>query len=97
MLLAGLLALAACNPASTSREKHDDGVPVLRVVYRDANSEMVLMVPEKGQTASRDDCAAPLLVDARTGQARALSDAEVQARLKTMQLAGATRGVCPRP
>lgn len=57
---------------------------------------MVLMVPEKGQRdTSRGDCAAPLLIDGWTGAVRVLDEAEVQARLRTMQLAGATRGACP--
>ncbi len=92
-----VLALAACDDAPAKRHKADEGAPVLRVVYRDADSEMVLMVPEKGLRADlRGDCAAPLLVDARTGAARVIGEADVQARLKTMQLAGATRGACPR-
>lgn len=93
--MAGLLTLAACNAAPPAPQKPDQGTPLLRVVYRDADAEMVLMVPEKGRASLRGDCAAPLLIDARTGQARVLSNAEVLARLKTMQLAGATRGVCP--
>lgn len=88
--------LSGCSAAPAKRSKPDEGTPVLRVVYRDADSEMVLMVLEKsGRASMRGDCAAPLLVDARTGQARVLEENEVQARLKTMQLAGATRGVCP--
>ncbi|KPF89403.1 hypothetical protein IP83_02440 [Novosphingobium sp. AAP93] len=90
-----MLTLAACNAAPSAPQKPDQGTPLLRVVYRDADAEMVLMVPEKGRASLRGDCAAPLLIDARTGQARVLSNAEVQTRLKTMQLAGATRGVCP--
>jgi hypothetical protein len=101
---AGLLAvfaLAACNAAPAEKHKPGEGTPVLRVVYRDADAEMVLMVPEKGGRAALlkavgRDCAAPLLVDAQSGGVRVLSEAEVQARLKTMQLAGATRGACPR-
>ncbi len=97
----GVLALSACNAAPAAPRKADEGTQLLRVVYRDAASEMVLMVPEKGGRAALPkalgrDCAAPLLIDARTGQARVLDEAEVQARLRTMQLAGATRGVCPR-
>ena len=93
--MAGLLTLAACNAAPPAPQNPDQGTPLLRVVYRDADAEMVLVVPEKGQAALRGDCAAPLLIDARTGQARVLGTSEVQARLRTMQLAGATRGVCP--
>ena len=100
-----MLALAACNSAPTTPRKPDQGTPLLRVVYRDADAEMVLMVPEKGgrgalanalANALGRDCAAPLLIDSRTGQARVLDEAQVQARLRTMQLAGATRGACPR-
>jgi len=95
--LLGLFTLAACDAMPAVREKADQGTPVLRVVYRDAYAEMVLMVPEKGGRAIlRSDCAAPLFIDARTGQVRVLAQAEVQARLRTMQLAGATRGACPR-
>lgn len=91
------LLLAGCEAPPADRQKPDEGSPVLRVIYRDTESEMVLMVPEKGQRAAiRSDCAAPLLVDAHTGAVRVLSETEVQARLKTMQLAGATRGACPR-
>ncbi len=91
-------ALAACEAAPDVRHKAAEGTPVLRVVYRDADAEMVLMVPENGgRKVLRGDCAAPLLIDTHNGQARVLSEAEVQARLRTMQLAGATRGACPRP
>lgn len=91
------LVLAGCHAAPTVSNQSDRGKPLLRVVYRDADSDMVLMVPEKGSGAAlQGDCAAPLLVDARTGAARVLGEAEVQARLKTMQLAGAARGACPR-
>ncbi|WP_421837351.1 hypothetical protein [Novosphingobium sp.] len=94
--LFGVAALAACNASTAARKKADEGTPVLRAVYRDADSRMVLMLPEKGQRAVlRGDCAAPLLIDARTGAVRVLDEAEVQARLRTMQLAGATRGACP--
>jgi hypothetical protein len=96
LALAGALALAACDGAPVARHKADGGAPLIRVVYRDADAEMVLMVPEKGgRGAVRGDCAAPLLIVGQTRQVRVLSEAEVQARLKTMQLAGATRGVCP--
>ncbi|WP_421854181.1 hypothetical protein [Novosphingobium sp.] len=95
-------ALEACEAAPATRHQADDANPLLRVVYRDADAEMVLMMPEKGGRAALPkalgrDCAAPLLIDARTGGVRVLDEAEVQARLKTMQLAGATRGACPRP
>lgn len=100
-MLAGLLALTACNAAPARQHKADEGTPLLRVIYRDADAEMVLMVPEKSgrgalPEALARDCAAPLLIDARTGAVRVLDEAEVQARLRTMQLAGATRGACPR-
>ncbi len=92
-----LLALAGCDAAPKTRHTADEGPSLLRVVYRDADAEMVLMVAEKGmRTAVRGDCAAPLLIDARSGAVRVLNQAEVQARLRTMQLAGATRGACPR-
>lgn len=95
--IVAILALAACDATPAGEHKAAEGTALLRVVYRDADAHMVLMVPEKGsRKAVRGDCAAPLLIDGRTGQARVLSEAEVRARLKTMQLAGATRGACPR-
>ena len=94
--LAGVAALSACNAAPVAPHTADESTQLLRVVYRDADSEMVLMVPEKGRAELRSDCTAPLLIDAHTGAVRVLSEAEVQARLRTMQLAGATRGACPR-
>ncbi|MBX9885906.1 MAG: hypothetical protein K2X68_13140 [Novosphingobium sp.] len=101
LVLAGVLALAACDAGPTVPAKPAESTPLLRVVYRDADATMVLMVPEKGGLAALPkalgrDCTAPLLIDARTGQARVLEEAEVQARLRTMQLAGATRGACAR-
>ncbi|OYU33486.1 hypothetical protein [Novosphingobium sp. PASSN1] len=100
LALAALLALGACDAAPAPRSKPDQGSALLRVVYRDADADMVLMVPEKGSRkavpkAVERDCAAPLLIDGRTKAVRVLDEAEVQARLKTMQLAGATRGACP--
>lgn len=99
--LLAVFALAACNAVPAEKQNPGEGTPILRVVYRDADAEMVLMVPEKGGRAALPkavgrDCAAPLLVDAQSGGVRVLSEAEVEARLKTMQLAGATRGACPR-
>ena len=100
--LAWGLVLAACDNASVPPHKADEGPGLLRVVYRDAHAEMVLMVPDQGRgeavsKAIGRDCAAPLLIDGRSGAVRVLSEAEVQARLRTMQLTGATRGACPRP
>jgi len=95
--LLGLFTLAACNAVPAGKHKPDDGTPILRAIYRDADATMVLTMPEKGGRGNlRGDCAAPLLIDARTGQVRVLAQAEVKARLRTMQLAGATRGACPR-
>ena len=71
-------------------------MPLLRAVYRGAEGTMVLIVAEKGREVPRGSCGAPLFIDARTGQVRILGEAEVQARLRTMQLAGAARGACPR-
>ncbi len=58
---------------------------------------MVLVLPEADQpNTPRGDCTAPLLIDSLSGKVRVLGAAEVQARLRTMQLAGATRSACPR-
>jgi hypothetical protein len=96
LALAGLLALTACDVAPARQHKAEDGASLLRVIYRDADAEMVLMVPEQGGRAVlHGDCTAPLLIDARSGAVRVLSETEVQTRLRTMSLAGATRGVCP--
>ncbi len=97
LAVAAGLVLAACHAEPPSPRKADEGPALLRAVYRNADGTMVLIVPEKGQRgAPVGDCAAPLLIDSRTGQARVLDDVEVQARLRKMQLAGATRGACPR-
>ena len=88
-----MLALAACHSEPAAHRTSFEGPLLLRAVYRDADSTMVLVIPEG--RPQRGDCTAPLLIDNTTGQARALSAAEVQARLRTMQLAGATRSACP--
>ncbi len=88
-----MLALAACHSEPAAHRTSFDGPLLLRAVYRDADSTMVLVIPEG--RPQRGDCTAPLLIDNATGQARALTAAEVQARLRTMQLAGATRSACP--
>lgn len=90
-----MLALAACHSEPAPQKPKADGQELLRAVYRDATTTMVVAVPEAGTPrAAAGNCAEPLLIDTATRQARVLSAAEVQERLRTMQLAGATRGAC---
>lgn len=96
LALACCLVVAGCDAAPPARPKAEEGALLLRAVYRSAAGAMVLIVPEKGRQLPRGSCGTPLFIDARTGQVRILGEAEVQARLRTMQLAGATRGACPR-
>lgn len=92
-----LLVLAGCHSEPKAYRSNNEGAHLLRAVYRDASSTMVLVIPEAGKPKSpRGDCTVPMLIDIATGQARVLTAIEVQARLRTMQLAGATRSACPR-
>ncbi len=92
-----MLVLAACHAKPDAQRPNTQGPLLLRAVYRDASSMMVLVIPEAGQPKPpRGDCTAPMLIDSLTGAARVLTAAEVQARLRTMQLAGATRSACPQ-
>jgi len=89
-----MLSGCGCAPEARHAANEDDGP--LRAVYRSEEGTMVLVLPEKGRAVPRGDCGAPLFIDARSGAVRVLMREEVQARLRTMQLAGATRGACPR-
>jgi hypothetical protein len=96
-LLSAAALLAGCQAEPAVHRPGAEGPLLLRAVYRDASSTMVLVIPEAGQQrAGSSDCAALMLIDTRAGQARVLNGSEVQARLRTMQLAGATRSACPR-
>jgi hypothetical protein len=98
LICAGLaLVVGACHDDPAAHKASAEGPLLLHASYRDGESTMVLVLPEAGQSRlPQADCTVPLLVDTRTGQVRVLSSAEVQARLRTMQLAGATRSACPR-
>jgi hypothetical protein len=91
------LALAGCSEVK-SGDKADAalrGEPVLRVLYRDSTALMLLTLPARpGGKAPPRDCAVPLLIDPVSGAARAMAADEVTARLRSMQLAGATPGAC---
>jgi hypothetical protein len=91
-----VLVLAACHTEPAAKRPSAEGSLLLRAVYRDANSTMVLVITEARHAKARGDCTAPMLIDNLTGQARVLSAAEMQTRLRTMQLAWATRSGCPR-
>lgn len=56
---------------------------------------MLVALPERGQPLPPGDCAAPLLVDDASGQARQIVPGEAAERMKRMQLSGAVRGTCP--
>ena len=96
LALAGLLALTACDAAPAGQHKDAGGTLFLRVVYRDGDAEMVLMVPEKGgQISARGDCAAPLLIDDTNGSVRQVGGAEARDLVRHMELSGAVQGTCP--
>lgn len=90
------LALVACGSAKKpAPARHDE--PVLRAIYRDGHDTMLLALAPDGRPMRADDCHNALLVDDATGATRQLDQAEVNARLRSMQLAGAAPGDCPRP
>ena len=95
-LLSTMLALTACHTKPEPPQIHAQEPLHLRGFYRDASSTMVLALPEADKPKPQGDCIAPLLIDTLTGAVRVLTDAEVQARLRTMQLAGAKRSACHR-
>ncbi|OYW16443.1 MAG: hypothetical protein B7Z39_01010 [Novosphingobium sp. 12-64-8] len=89
------LLVAACHDAPQSTQRAES-VPVLRVLYRDANASMLLTLPaRKRGPMPPPGCRTPLLIDPLTGAVHAISDSEAASRLKTMQMAGATPGTCP--
>eukprot|EP01037_Dinobryon_pediforme_P014173 gene14173-14292_t len=90
-----LLALLSGCGSSPPRQVRARGVPVLRAIYRDAAQHLLVVLPEPGHPAPPGDCAAPLLVDDASGQARQIAPAEAAERMKRMQLSGAVRGTCP--
>ncbi|MFM9937423.1 MAG: hypothetical protein ACKVOL_14650 [Novosphingobium sp.] len=93
--LCALLVLAACHSEPDAKRPSAEGPVLLRAVYRDASSTMVLVIPEAGKPKPlRSDCTAPMLIDTLTGAARVLTDAEAQARLRTMQLVAAAPAAC---
>lgn len=69
---------------------------MVRALYRDADETMLLTLPRDGKPAPDDACHAPLLVGGEHGVTRRLVPAEVAARIKHMQLAGAVEGTCPQ-
>ena len=90
-----VLALVGCGraePRKTTPEPHHE---VLRVIYRDARTIMLLALPVKAGDRVPVACAQPLLIDPATGAVRTIPPAEAASRLKTMQLSGATQGTCP--
>jgi hypothetical protein len=91
----GLLALLAGCGSPPPRQVHARGAPVLRAIYRDAAQHLLVVLPERGHPLPPGDCAAPLLVDDASGQARQISRAEAAERMKRMQLSGAVHGTCP--
>jgi len=97
VLICTALFLAACRREPQAHQSRAEGPLLLHAVYRDTTGTMVLVIPENGHAeAPRGDCTAPLLINSLSGQARVLTPGEVQARLRTMQLTGASRSGCPR-
>lgn len=68
---------------------------MLRVLYRNTDTVMLLTLPVGQGGAPPPTCSTPLLIDPLTGAARAISREEAALRLKTMEMSGATQGTCP--
>lgn len=89
------MLVAACDDAPARKKPRPEGVPVLRVLYRDADMTLLMTLPaQKGGPRPPESCTAPLLIDPVTGAARAISREEAAVRLKTMEMSGATSGRC---
>jgi hypothetical protein len=69
---------------------------MLRTIYRDDRSIMLVALPGPSGSRPTGDCAQALLIDPATGRAQPISAAEATSRQKSMQLAGAVAGTCPR-
>lgn len=89
------MLLAACGTTPDQRHPAPQGRKVLRAVYRDARSLLLVTLPMPGDGTVPGACAQPLLVDQASGAARPIGVAEAAARQAQMQLAGATEGHCP--
>ncbi len=87
--------LPGCHSAPSRRAAAPHETPVMRVLYRDGHDSMLLTFPRDGQAMPADECHAALLIDGQSGAARRISAAEAAARTRTMQLSGATPGMCP--
>ena len=96
-----LTLLAGCGQAPTPQPRRLTGERLIRAIYRDGTATMVVSYPASAGPlhagVRNDDCHAAMLIDTATGTARALSAVEVASRSRTMQLAGAVEGACPRP
>jgi len=72
---------------------------VVRAVYRDGHDTMLVAWSKGGaavpQGSGADDCHAALLITGADGHVSRLSPQQAQARMKTMQLSGASEGHCP--
>ncbi|GMM60690.1 hypothetical protein [Novosphingobium pituita] len=71
----------------------------MRAVYRDGHDTMLVAWSKGGaadpQGGWADDCHAALLITGADGHVSRLSPQQAQARMKTMQLSGASEGQCP--
>lgn len=71
----------------------------MRAVYRDGHDTMLVAWSKGGAAVSQggwaDDCHAALLITGADGHVSRLSPQQAQARMKTMQLSGASEGHCP--
>lgn len=90
-----VLVLAGCGGAQAPHKPRPEGRKVLRAIYRDDRSIMLVALRDGAAAPPRGDCAQPLLVDPATGAAKAIGANEAAARQRTMQLAGAVEGTCP--
>jgi len=91
----GYLWLAACDGDAPVRKPSAQGATILHAIYRD-DHRMLLVALRDGDTRRPNaDCVQPMLVDVKTGAARAVSVAEAAALQRTMQMTGAVEGTCP--
>lgn len=95
MAVVALADVSACSSAVQPGKAEHAGRKVLRVLYRDHKVLMLVTLPAKpGDPPVPSDCATPLLIDPASGAAKAITASEMSRRLKSMQLAAATRGTC---
>ncbi len=88
------LAVAGCGSARVP-ERHRQGQPVLRAVYRDETHRLLVVLPDAAHRIPPGDCTAPLLIDEVSGAVRQVTPGETAQWMRQMELSGAVKGTCP--